>query len=170
MNLAKKYKQLFEGKGRSNDSTLLKEEYRKPSESLHVLYNFLSLKGGWQKKQVVDWIADWKQTYGYEVGHDRNKDLAELEKNNELRTAIDAAIYDQYGAPKSSDIKNPKVKVVSDKIYDYVDEDSLEILDRYIDDAGLGKTYEKHLDGRKLSSSEEGALIATMQDALGEFE
>ena len=35
---------------------------------------------------------------------------------------------------------------------------------------GLEKEYDKYLDGRKLSSTEEGALIATMQDALGEFE
>jgi len=65
---------------------------------------------------------------------------------------------------------NPKVQAVYDAIYNYVDENSLEILNQYIEDAGLEKEYDKYLDGRKLSSTEEGALIATMQDALGEFE
>jgi len=65
---------------------------------------------------------------------------------------------------------NPKVQAVYDAIYNYVDENSLEILNQYIEDVGLEKEYDKYLDGRKLSSTEEGALIATMQDALGEFE
>ena len=92
MNLGKKYKQLFEGKTRSNDATLIKEN------------------------------------------------------------------------------ANPKVQAVYDSIYNYSDEDSLEILNQYIDDAGLEKEYDKYLDGTKLSSTEENALITTMQDALGEFE
>ena len=92
MNLAKKYKQLFEGKVRSNDSTLIQEN------------------------------------------------------------------------------ANPKVQAVYDSIYDYSDDDSLETLDQYIEDAGLEKEYDKFLDGTKLSSTEEKALITTMQDALGEFE
>ena len=65
---------------------------------------------------------------------------------------------------------NPKVQVVYDAIYNYVDKNSLEILNQYIEDAGLEKEYDKYLDGRKLSSTESNALIATMQDALGEFE
>ena len=92
MNLRKKYKQLFEGKTRSNDSSLLKEN------------------------------------------------------------------------------ANPKVQAVYNSIYEYSEEDSLEILDQYIEDAGLEKEYDKYLDGTKLSSTEEKALITTMNDALGEFE
>jgi len=92
MNLGEKYKQLFEGKIRSNDATLIKEN------------------------------------------------------------------------------TNPKVQAVYDSIYNYSDEDSLEILNQYIDDAGLEKEYDKYLDGTKLSSTEEKDLITTMQDALGEFE
>ena len=65
---------------------------------------------------------------------------------------------------------NPKVQAVYDSIYDYSDKDSLEILNQYIDDTGLEKEYNKYLDGIKLSSTEEKALITTMQDALGEFE
>ena len=92
MNLGKKYKQLFEGKTRSNDGILIKENV------------------------------------------------------------------------------NPKVQAVYNSIYNYSDEDSLEMLNQYIDDAGLEKEYDKYLDGTRLSSTEEKALITTMQDALGEFE
>jgi len=65
---------------------------------------------------------------------------------------------------------NPKVQAAYDAVYNYVDEDSLEILDQYLEDADLVDVYDKYLDGIKLSSTESGALIATMQDALGEFE
>tara|TARA_Y100001938_G_scaffold135875_1_gene198047 strand:+ start:58 stop:291 length:234 start_codon:yes stop_codon:yes gene_type:complete len=65
---------------------------------------------------------------------------------------------------------NPKVQAVYDAIYNYVDKNSLEILNQYIEDSNLEKVYDKYLDGRKLSSTESNALIATMQDALGEFE
>jgi len=65
---------------------------------------------------------------------------------------------------------NPEVQAVYDAVYEYSEENSLEILGQYIEDSNLEKEYDKYLDGRKLSSTESSALIATMQDALGEFE
>lgn len=90
MNLAKKYKQLFEGKVRSNDSKLLKEVM---SQKVQDVYDAVAEKG----------------------------------------------------------------------------EEALETLNQYIEESGLEKEYDKFLNKETLSSTEEKALVATMQDALAEW-
>ena len=94
MNLGKKYKQLFEGKTRSNDSKLLKED-------------------------------------------------------------VNLEVAKAYGA-----------------VYDLTDEhgdEALEVMDEFVEDAGLTDVLEKFLDDVKLTPKESAALIDVLIDVAGEL-
>ena len=93
-NLGKKYKQLFEGKTRSNDSKLLKED-------------------------------------------------------------VNLEVAKAYGA-----------------VYDLTDEhgdEALEVMDEFVEDAGLTDVLEKFLDDVKLTPKESAALIDVLIDVAGEL-
>ena len=94
MNLGKKYKQLFEGKIRSNDSKLLKEN-------------------------------------------------------------VNPEVGKAYGA-------------VYDKTDDHGDE-ALEVMDEFVEDAGLTDVLEKFLDEKKLTPQESADLIDVLEDVVGEL-
>ena len=94
MNLGKKYKQLFEGKTRSNDSKLLKED-------------------------------------------------------------VNLEVAKAYGA-----------------VYDLTDEhgdEALEVMDEFVEDAGLTDVLEKFLDDIKLTPKESTDLIDVLIDVAGEL-
>ena len=94
MNLGKKYKQLFEGKTRSNDSKLIKED-------------------------------------------------------------VNLEVAKAYGA-----------------VYDLTDEhgdEALEVMDEFVEDAGLTDVLEKFLDDVKLTPKESAALIDVLIDVAGEL-
>ena len=94
MNLGKKYKQLFEGKTRSNDSKLLKED-------------------------------------------------------------VNLEVAKAYGA-----------------VYDLTDEhgdSALELMDEFVEDAGLTDVLEKFLDDKKLTPQESKALVDILMEVVDEL-
>ena len=94
MNLGKKYKQLFEGKTRSNDSKLLKED-------------------------------------------------------------VNLEVAKAYGA-----------------VYDLTDvhgDEALEVMDEFVEDAGLTDVLEKFLDDKKLTPQESKALVDILMEVVDEL-
>jgi len=72
-----------------------------------------------------------------------------------------------------STLHNDNSKQKVQDVYDAVaenGEEALETLNQYIEDSGLEKEYDKFLNNETLSGTNLNALMATMQDALGEFE
>ena len=123
MNLGKKYKQLFEGKTRSNDSKLLKENVNPESDE--------------------EFIARLKAK------------AAAREKKNKQKVRVNPEVDKAYGA-------------VYDKTDDHGDE-ALEVMDEFVEDAGLTDVLEKHLDDKKLTPQESAALVDVLEDVLGEL-
>ena len=123
MNLGKKYKQLFEGKTRSNDSKLIKEDVEYPESD-------------------EDFIARLKA-----------KSDASEKKNK------------QKGG-------NPEVDKAYGAVYDLTDvhgDEALEVMDEFVEDAGLTDVLEKFLDDVKLTPKESAALIDVLIDVAGEL-
>ena len=123
MNLGKKYKQLFEGKTRSNDSKLLKENVNPESDE--------------------DFIARLKA-----------KSDASEKKN------------------KQNENVNPEVQKAYGAVYDLTDvhgDEALEVMDEFVEDAGLTDVLEKFLDDIKLTPKESTDLIDVLIDVAGEL-
>jgi hypothetical protein len=123
MDLGKKYRQLFEGKIRSNDSKLLKENVNPESDE--------------------DFIARLKAK------------AAAREKKNKQKENVNPEVDKAYGA-----------------VYDLTDDhgdEALEVMDEFVEDAGLTDVLEKHLDDKKLTPQESAALVDVLEDVAGEL-
>ena len=67
MNLAKKYKQLFEGKTRSNDSRLLNEATEGELIDIHKPFDFWEVEGERLKKELKKYKMEAKGSFGGKV-------------------------------------------------------------------------------------------------------
>jgi len=67
---------------------------------------------------------------------------------------------------------NPKVQAAYDAVYQLTDEhgdEALEVMDQFVDQAGLTDALDKLLDDKKLNSTEAKKLIDVLNDVVGEF-
>ena len=98
MNLGKKYKQLFEGKARSNDSKLLKE-YRDFEKDWESVLDMDSIRGKWDYYVAAEDGSEVQiPVYQGEVGGGFRKDttLANQEFDEFLTATIDKSAGDYW--------------------------------------------------------------------------
>jgi len=96
-------------------------------------------------------------------------------KKSELRNLIREEVRNVLRNLKPNAVKEAaltpigkKLQKIHGKIYDYGD-DGLDHVTGFMQDAKLGKVYDKWLEGDKLSSTEETKLLKAMTDALDEI-